>query len=68
MYFLYISDCNLTLDLGATPGDFSKMFISVSQAKKLKTAAEGETKMAADCFPKELTWPDPLELSHLLNG
>lgn len=36
--------------------------------KKVETAAEGENKMAVDCFLKELTRPDPLELRHLLNG
>lgn len=35
---------------------------------RVKAAFEGENKMAADCFLKELTWPDPLEPSHLLNG
>lgn len=35
---------------------------------RVKSAFEGENKMAADCFLKELTWPDPLEPGHLLNG
>ena len=65
---LYISTCNLTFDLGATTGELSKLSISVIQAAKVKTAVERENKMAADCFPKELAWPDPLEPSHLLNG
>lgn len=35
---------------------------------RVTAAFQGENKMAADCFLKELTWPDPLEPSHLLNG
>lgn len=47
------------------------MSITIIQLKNKQESRQllrRENKMAADCFLKELTWPDPLEPGHPLNG